>query len=87
MGRWVMEISISAEIGGELRQASAEVEVPKGTSWEAAADLAAAFGAAYARLWSMPADIVHTSVTLAQTERVVLRYGDVPSEGRSPRTR
>lgn len=81
--RTLVEVSIGTIIGGELRQASAEVEVPPDTAWEAAADLAAMFGAAYARLWSVPADTVHATVSVVQAERTVVRYADVPCGSRA----
>lgn len=83
----VVEISIGTMVNGELRQASAEVEVPDFTSWDDATDLASAFGAAYARLWGVPSSTVHTGATIVQVERSVLRSGDVPCDGRLPRSR
>jgi hypothetical protein len=85
MSRTVVEVSVGTMVGGELRQATAEMEVPEGIGWEAAADLAAALGAAYARLWNVPPASVHASATLVQTERKVVHHGDVRCHGRTLR--
>jgi hypothetical protein len=73
----IAEISVGVMVDGELRQASVEVTVPHDTSWSVAENLARALGTAHARLWSVPANIVHVSVTLVRVSRVLLRHGDV----------
>ena len=83
--RTVVEVSVGVIISGELRQATASVEVPEDTAWEAAAGLAAMFGAAYAQLWDVPPDTMHATVTVVQEERTVVRHGDVRCGGRAVR--
>ena len=72
-----VEINISTNVNHEVRRASVDMEVPEGATWEAAAELAAAFVVAYARLWEVPSNTVYANVAVLRSDRMVV--GDVPA--------
>ena len=74
----IAKITLSNSSDAELHHGSAELEVPRGTSWDSIAAFGYALTAAYAKLWNIRAANVTATVTLMDVERKLVRCDDLP---------